>query len=1291
MIWVTNLKLNDHEAFTFSCGAKSIGNDALPASRGAAPPARDPFGYFHTAHPGSFRGGNYLNAQTPLARFVLPTNTTSTAVQPTFEIVTSLPIDTTSVHWNLEMIDTPNDYQYPTICILLDRDTSKGDTVWPFMALPGTGTIVNDTTIEFQPVSLGTSQPCEAVLMGLRVIDPATGDTITISDTVARITFISIAPPPSFVDFSAFDSDYSCKMHDTLTATFSQKLDSASSSSGPIVSIAIPNIAVSGDSLSETDSAISCTAWVDPADSTKIHIVPNDAFVPAQMYRVAIKLSGLTGDTTQDFAEGFVCQKSWRLNIVAAPTDGLTCMPVIHFWPTINENYVVQYDSTFDSTTMTETYDTTAILDTNDVGKELNAGDTATYTAPSQVAGAVFKQWSGSGNPGIDTSRNPVLTVTETADQLHSMNIVALYGPVAIDTICVATAGANTPAVNSDFIEIRSDSQDCNRSPILDTFGVVSTSSYPIERGKTVTLYAYTTSDTIQFDHWSSADSNINGNPSPVIKVSTNGNVCATANFLPLIPGGLGHLKVFIQNLNIDDPTMVNDIATLQYFPGPEILSRRLESEWDAMSTYCPVPVGVTIKILNPDYGVVAYSIYGPSPSTTDFGYQVGMGDLGSPNPEICGWDGCTYTVGEENGDQTDITYPRTTYVILYVVKLNVTLTLNIAMDDGTIPPSSVLFNPPPYSNAQGVWVYDNQNPLSEVTTDAEQICGSASGHTQFPLNNTLGYLLSYPINSSNPVTLSLTAGGATCYNFDYWGQGCPSEVNPSLNTTNPFTGIVMDKDKTATAVFHSPFVLQSISFYQWQGRMQDATIIDPSTGKAPANNPQQDPGGGDPSGGPVWQTFPASGWGTTAYKFGLWGGSGTTWTQGTPATIDLKFSKPVDPNNFKGCRLAEQTGEYGQLVPHNFQFMIGKNASIDSYDGRIVHLTLTDAGSQSVATWKGQIIVLHVDDDGVDPILDNRGEHLSHCNGAPDEFYIRTENPDIQWYYTNTHVWSVYDNQWWDICDHDGSVVTYWMASMFYYHGAHVYEARSTAVIDGIDDNIDVNSQDIGWSCSGDDDGDKGHEEVDDAAPGTRENQIMVDCPHVWNHSIAAGAVNRLDADDCFTDYGECAPVPGSYGQMWFQILGDYNWTSPGYINFWGVAEALNDMAANPSHYSKPAGFSSGTATAFGQLPCTTWKEDDPNWSSFGKVIVQPYTEPWVNYWENSQNPNIDTYVPPDDRHINCVANFPQAQPRWPDWWGAGTQGPPSNPGKYSAYPGAWQQNDAGGGSRIDIQVTIK
>jgi len=1123
--------------------------------------------------------------------------------------------------------------------------------------LPGTGTIINDTTIEFQSVALGNSQQCEAVLMGLRVID-SNGDTITISDTVARLAITTIALPPSFVDFSAFDSDYSCKMHDTLTATFSQKLDSAKSPSGQIVSIVVPNISVSGDSLIETDSSVTCTTWLDTHDSTKVHIVPNSPFVLAQMYRVAIKLSGLTGDTTQDFAEGFVCQKSWRLNIVAAPTDGLTCMPTVHFWPPINENYILQYDTT--------THDTTAVLDTNDIGKELNAGDTVTYTAPSQVAGAVFKQWSGSGNQAIDTSTNPVLTVTETADQLHSLNIIALYEPVAVDTVCIATAGTNNPTHNQNFVAVQSDSEDCPLPTLNDTCASTTSVNYLLERGKLLTLTAFSTSDTIQFDHWESTDSNINGSKSPVALMVTYGNVCATAHFVGTGGGGGGaqyHLKVFILGVP-NDPASISSIATIN---GPGNLVQVAPNEWD-LNTAAPDCIDPELQILNGAYGLEQVEELPYSPSS---GYDIETGVLayGKHTEDLFlnfAGDGTydipeTVTIPYDNNNQACSSSP-TTYVFFYLVKLYPVLTVNIAMDDATIPPVNTLFTPSyvpkPISALGPVWVYDNQDPSSYLVAGPEQVTYSCSVGANYTVNNAYQYQLSYPKSSTNPVILSLTAGTASCYSFFYWGQGCPDEISPNSNTTNPFTGIVMNQDHTVTAMFHDrPFELDKITFYQWQKRLID-TRLSPKD----VTNPNQDPGGGDPNGAPVWQPFYTSYWGSGVVKFGLWGGTGTTWAQGSPATIQLKFSKPIDPNNFLGCKLVYISGQYGSTT-QGWPFRLGQNATIDPYDGSIVTLTLTDALTRTIDSWKGEEFELIVQDDQHQPIHDKWGEPLSQCNSpSGGEYYISTENPDIQWYYTKTHVNDIHTSlcPGWTACD--GSVFTYWMA---YYDGNQTWKANSTSVNDGIDANTDVSASDIAFNCDVDNDGDAGSGHVDDASTGANENELMADCPHVWNNFVAAGAVNRLDADkydfmNLFTDdYGHCG-----YGQMWIADIGSGLCQ---YCEGWGILQAVQNMAANPANYTEYSG-------QHAELPCVNWSQTDTRWSQLGHLIVQPYAETWASEPENNT-----AYVPPSQRHLNCIADF-WANWRAPYWWGA-SRIDPSGP----------NYDDPGGGSRIDIQVTIK
>ncbi|MGI0134325.1 MAG: hypothetical protein ACREBW_05150, partial [Candidatus Micrarchaeaceae archaeon] len=471
--------------------------------------------------------------------------------------------------------------------------------IWALAADTGTGTIIDDTTIKFEASTLPNSQSYEAVLMGLRVIN-ASGDTITIPDTVARVSFITIALPPRLQTLSIFDNNNLIRSADTLTASFTTKLDSAQGAAGPLVSIVIPRAPLD-------DSIVPSKAWLDGTDSTKIHILPNHTLTPGQNYTMKIGLSGLTGDSTQDLKWPFLCQESFRLNIIAAPMGGLTCLDTVHFDPGINENYHVQYDSSFDTSAGSEVYDTSGVRDTDIVGTIVHAGDTVRYTAPSEVGGATFKQWSGSGNLAIDTSTNPVLTVSETGDQLRDMNVVALYAPVSVDTVCVSTSGANTPAVNSDFVAVLSDSQDCPNRRLQDTCASQSSVNYLLERGKAMTLHAYTTSDSVVFDHWSSADTMLDGQKSPSISFYTHGDECASAVFAPT-PQGDCKITAFIKlDDGSDAPSSVATISSfLPTFPPNTIFGP------------CCTYQAVTLDILDPSYGLASYSINGGSCTTVN-------------------------------------------------------------------------------------------------------------------------------------------------------------------------------------------------------------------------------------------------------------------------------------------------------------------------------------------------------------------------------------------------------------------------------------------------------------------------------------------------------------------------------------------------------------------------------------------------------------------------------------------------------------------------------------------------
>ncbi len=160
----------------------------------------------------------------------------------------------------------------PTFCVIpYDLYQNTGDTLWSIQAIGGSGIIMNDTTIEFTTGVIGNQLQYEAILMGLRVISGS--DTITIPDSVARMTFTTIGLPVNCMGFSFPDSNGPIHQHDTLSAYFNTKLDSVNSPSGPLLSLVLPIISVdtTNDSVVIVDNTINTMVWLDPSDSSIIH------------------------------------------------------------------------------------------------------------------------------------------------------------------------------------------------------------------------------------------------------------------------------------------------------------------------------------------------------------------------------------------------------------------------------------------------------------------------------------------------------------------------------------------------------------------------------------------------------------------------------------------------------------------------------------------------------------------------------------------------------------------------------------------------------------------------------------------------------------------------------------------------------------------------------------------------------------------------------------------------------------------------------------------------------------
>lgn len=699
---------------------------------------------------------NSLQAQTPLARFVLPTNTTETAVQPTFRIITSLPIDTTSVHWNLHQVDSTH-WQFPVICAIpYDYYTTRGDSVWPGMAMGGSGSTINDTTIEFTANSLGNNRKCEVILMGLRVISGS--DTITISDTVARMTFTTIGLPPRLITINSIDSGGSMRMHDTITARFSSKLDSTSSSGGPLLSLVTRNISFDtiNDTLRNKDTVISATSWLDAADSAVLHLLPTAPLGLGRNYLLSVNLSGLTGDTTQDGVWGFHCRQSYRLNVVPQPAAGLTSLPAIHFDPRINEEYKLVIDSSSD---------TSAVLDSNFVGRTLKANDTATYSAPARVGSTQFWKWSCPGYSAWDNSASNPIAISLNPDQVSDVNLVALYRPIPLDTLIVSSTCASH--ANCGRIEVRSDSVECCNA-MIDT--CADSCNYYVMDGRIVGLRAY--SDSNHFLYWSSNDTDINGSSSPYIQVLMNGTISVAAFFAPP-PAGPPPPTATVCGTIWKGHTGAANFSGIAH-----LLQPFYPTYYNGCATVATVPYDVKLKITDHSYGLASYS--------DGSGYHhtwSGVKDL-----YASGGDG-TYTV--------TVTPPGN--VTFRIDKLHVTLTVNILMDDDELPEGTCVTGDGTAHDR--MWCYltqqdANSNPLPYP--------GSVRTVVQ---PNKMTYVFKYNLGDKvtlNCNTIPANADGTRQFTFNGWSDA----------GSNPRT-ITMTSDMTLTANFHEGFRVKSVMFVQ--------------------------------------------------------------------------------------------------------------------------------------------------------------------------------------------------------------------------------------------------------------------------------------------------------------------------------------------------------------------------------------------------------------------------------------------------------------------------------------------
>jgi len=922
----------------------------------------------------------------PLARFVLPTNTAETAVQPTFRIVTSLPIDTTSVHWNWQIVDSTR-VNAPILCVMpYDFYSTHSDSDWQSMAIRGTGSIIDDTTLEFQSNHLGNGMKCKAVLMDLRVISG--NDTLTISDTVAQITFTTIPLPISLISLSCIDSGDLVRRHDTITAKFTRNLDSANSPVGQLLALSV--LSTSYDSVQDTtisfDSIINTTQWLDPNDSSILHLLPTALFVLGQQYQLTTKLSRITGDTDQDVTYAFVCRKSFHLNIAAAPTGGLACLDTVHFDPVINENYWLIND-------------TTMAPDTNFTGRRIQAGDTVRYTAPLRVGGAIFQKWSAPGGTGINNSTNPTATITRTADQLRDMNLFALYAPAPLDTISLAVSinGITNSDTNRVRVEVFSDTQYC-RPKIKDT--VRHAKTVLLVDGTRIILHATVLSDSLVFDHWISSDTTINNSHSPLIDVVPGHDLTATATYYNRAGGSLCGLQV---NLDHDptDPIALCDIAQIITPIGicdDQTLPCMPRCTTLVNPGTCPA-VQVKIKIKDKNYGLASYSIDDVAANihTTVNLIPYYWTKSGCDNPKDlyvattddypCAGDG-TFVP-----PQAIYTSTSTTQVTFTLRRLTRVLHVNLRTDDNQLPPSSSTRVTSDPTDRNILWCLALPKPIDIWLRTPRQ------GQTYYSHN------LYYKAGES----VSLQCDANQGYSFQQWEMGGVNTDWPSPLNQKSFT-VKMDQDVTVTASYHAPFRLMRVSFLQ-------ATF---------ANT------------GPliVSKNIPVEEWGDI--QTGLTGPP--VWSSNDTMEMSVYFNKPVkvledisNGNDYSGslCAgalyyfetsdpadrirtfsiLSPCRNESGSLIPINLRSDETDIYNIKSL--RCIFRTYYQV-PHYFRVWKNQDVQLAVGTSSLGSGMKSKsGETLAN----PQNLNFSTVSPDVYWYYVKTHVHDAHDfSKWWPI-----------------------------------------------------------------------------------------------------------------------------------------------------------------------------------------------------------------------------------------------------------------------------------
>ncbi len=948
-------------------------------------------------------GATISKAQTPLARFVAPTNgQTGVSISDSITIITRWRVDTSCLLPPGDSVANDTTYGHDTELtnvLVLPKYVfdSIADSLWWAMSPVQSVDLVNDTTLSIHMGTMYSGTNYKVVIQNLKVID-SSGDTLTVPDTIS-LNFQTAYGTQEILGSTVLDSSGLMRCGDTLRVYFNQPLDSANTPSGPLFEIHALN-ATNDFPASDTDttvhymytdSLVPSTSWLDPTNPS-IVCVKGTELQPGQNYLFEEWPSRLTGDSSQDAYYTLNVKGSYEVQITQSGIVG---------------------DSSYPDQGMFEGQPAV-----------LYPGDTGMWIAPAIADSFAFSHWSCPGTD-IDGSTNDTLRVTEECSTLQDLNVTAIYLPLPFDSVSIDSLSAT----NSDSDSVAVYYENGNLIGITG-----SPTGYPVRLNTVIVVVAHPGPGYI-FDHWNSNYSSINGSGQIAVPIKISGPIWLT----PVFAGGAGDGCDLGGQVTTTDWVAPSDYLDLNgtqeaWITAPSDLAHGIFPDnkdyyysWPPGDDPCPAtpPSGPVTLHINPHY--YGGSWYMQDANYYDVGlwnYYIDNHPQRTPPPiEDLNDEGNTKTVTETYTDR-----PRT--VVYDVHRYNVQLQVRIEMNSQHYGPPDddglVTHAPTNETGDVSVFLTANQQPHSETYIKYSQ----THPYKEYDLTYAAGVSISDMIAETSEryqfidwVTMTSTDGGAHWFASSDGGQTWTAPENVSEDPD--WGGTEIHGDKTiilAIAKFKEKFTLLTAAVEQ-----------DPTYLASPTTTAYWVRGAGsDDRIGPTvtqWTNPERETWLNSDYTFG-----------GKPTiALTFTFSDTLDPSTlWNHLNYTEEQGRIDGLqsevflldgaAPYTLDNNEGPNYTlVDNPDGTST-LTWYVCSETSFKVWNWPFGWITVHEPITPEKLEKYGIQLT--NGLESIHYVplsnpqtlqgQTVNPDVLWTATNTQIASDFDNS------------TYWAVYIF-------------------------------------------------------------------------------------------------------------------------------------------------------------------------------------------------------------------------------------------------------------------